>query len=272
MPVLFIRRSDVLRSGGKGKVAVQEGNEAFLKGNKIMPQTIYGTFADPANAERAAGALLDYGVKAEDLSVVANAEYRFKRLTAHDIGPRDQGRLGGEAGSAVLSAPPAPTAAGTTGPEFRTQNVPADSRPIDIDESERIENAAKRGISVTTGQDAAAGAAKGAGIGLGVGVLAGIAALAVPGIGTVAGTGLLASAIGTAIAGAVGTTAGGAIAGGVAGYLKDQGVEGSVADRYNQTVIGGGALLAVSLPSNNVDVATGQALLEKYGASNITNF
>src|SRR5205085_9990716 len=85
---------------------------------------------------------------------------------------------------------------------------------------------AKTGLSTTTPADAGVGAAKGAGIGLGVGVLAALASIFVPGFGLVAGGGALA----TAIAGAVGTTAAGAIAGGVHGYLKDQGVpEGAIA-------------------------------------------
>ena len=39
-----------------------------------MAQTLYASFADAALAEKAAGALLDYGVRQEDISLVANNE------------------------------------------------------------------------------------------------------------------------------------------------------------------------------------------------------
>ena len=37
-----------------------------------MSQTIYASFTDVFQAEKAAGALMDYGVRREDLSLVAN--------------------------------------------------------------------------------------------------------------------------------------------------------------------------------------------------------
>ena len=36
---------------------------------------LYASFADAAMAEKAAGALLDYGVRQEDISLVANDQY-----------------------------------------------------------------------------------------------------------------------------------------------------------------------------------------------------
>jgi hypothetical protein len=165
---------------------------------------LYCTFMDSAQAEKAAGALLDYGARKDDVSVIC----------------------GGLATSAT-----------------------------DLDK------AAKEGISTTTPEDAALGAAKGAGVGLGVGALAGLASLIVPGFGLVIGGGALA----TAIAGLVGATAAGAIAGGMVGYLKDQGVPEHAVLAYVSDLQNGGALLEVVLPSGDVDEIAGQDIVSKYG-------
>jgi hypothetical protein len=176
-----------------------------------MAQRLYVSFADSAQAEQAAGALLDYGAVKEDISIVSD-------------------------------------------------EVGSDGKPVD---AENLDRSAKIGISTTTAEDAGAGAAKGAGIGLGVGVLAGLAALFVPGVGFVYGAGALA----TAIAGAAGVTAAGAVAGGVTGYLKDQGIPEEVVHTYAESVKNGGALLEIDLPSGKVDTETGREIVVKYGGT-----
>ena len=197
-----------------------------------MPH-LYASFADAIQAEKAAGALLDYGVLQEDVSLVAHDEYGKTR--ASNVG---EGRV-------------------------RVYNNDSAAEP-----KSDTENSAKHGISTTTGADAGAGAIKGTGVGLGVGVLASIAALAVPGIGTVLGAGLLASALG-----ATALTAGaGAIAGGVTGYLKDQGVPSDAAQHYHNAVEQGGAFLSINVPSGKVDAATAQEVLGKYGAGNVNSY
>src|SRR5205807_3633374 len=128
---------------------------------------------------------------------------------------------------------------------------------------DRMNTAAKQGISTTTPGDAGAGAAKGAGIGLGVGALVALASMIVPGFGLVMGGGALA----TAIAGAAGATAAGAVAGGVHGYLKDQGVPEDVAAIYDEAYHGGGALIAVTVPSGDIDEMKAREILAKYGAT-----
>lgn len=178
-----------------------------------MAEKLYVAFADRGQAEKAAGALLDYGVRKEDISIVA-----------------DQAQ-----GDAV------------------NPNL------------ESLERAAKVGISTTTGEDAGEGAAKGAGIGLGVGVLAGLASLFIPGVGLVLGGGALATAIGAA----VGTTAAGAVAGGVTGYLKDQGIPEETARNYTTRLENGGAILELILPSGKVDQATGSEIVTKYGGADV---
>lgn len=119
---------------------------------------------------------------------------------------------------------------------------------------------AETGITVTTGEDAMAGAAKGAGVGLGLGVLAALAAIALPGVGLVVGGGALA----IAMAGAASTTAAGAVAGAVTGYLVDQGVNEDDVSRITETVASGGALVSVTVPSQDVSADEVSSILLKY--------
>jgi predicted metal-dependent TIM-barrel fold hydrolase len=55
----------------------------------------------------------------------------------------------------------------------------------------------------------------------------------------------------------------------VAGFLKDQGLDDHAATTYSDTVNGGGALLAVTVPSHKVDEVEARRILDKYGATNI---
>ena len=196
-------------------------------------KTVYASFSDHDLAEKATGALLDHGVRAEDISLVAS-----ERATpnAEDVAVNDDYNT---------------VAVGRTGANYEEQEL-----------------GAKSGLSTTTTADAASGAAKGAGIGLGVGVLAGIAALAIPGFGLVLGGGALA----TALAGAAGGTAVGAVAGGVTGYLKDQGVPDEHIEHYQRSFDTGGAVLAVTTPSNDITSVEIEEVLNKYGATNINAY
>lgn len=171
--------------------------------------TIYAKFSDPQNAEKAGGALLDHGIRAEHISIV------FPNGYVHD------------------SKEP-------TGTE--------------------MENSAKTGISTTTTADAESGAAKGAGIGLAAGTLAALAAVFIPGVGIVLGGGAMALALG----GLAGSTVAGAAAGGVTGYLKDQGVPEDQAVTYHKLVTSGGAMLTVTPTDETTDLGTIEAILRKY--------
>jgi len=123
-----------------------------------------------------------------------------------------------------------------------------------------VKHAVETGISTTTGADAASGAAQGAGIGLGLGAAVALVSLFVPGIGLVIGGGALA----TAIAGAVGTTAAGAVAGGITGYMKDQGFSDGQSLHYVDSFHEGAAILGISVPSGSVDETIVQAIFGKY--------
>jgi len=139
---------------------------------------------------------------------------------------------------------------------------------LDTDDDDDVVENAKSGISTTTSGDAASGAMKGAGVGLGIGALAALASLFIPGFGLVTGGGALAMALGAA----AGTTAAGAVAGGVAGYLVDQGVPEAAAVDYEKALEHGGAIIAVSLPSNDVSRTDAEQILNKYQATNISSY
>jgi uncharacterized membrane protein len=173
---------------------------------------VYATFADPSSAEKAAGALLDHGVRAEDISIVFPEGYAQR--------------------------------------EIHTQN-------------EHGQDKVEHGITTTTGADAAAGSAKGVGAGIVIGALAGLAVLFIPGVGLVLGGGALAMAL----TGAAGTVAAGAVAGGVAGYLKDQGVAEEAVITYCEAIKNGSAMLVLTTPNEKVDEPTIQAIVHKYGGA-----
>lgn len=89
--------------------------------------------------------------------------------------------------------------------------------------------------------DTTEGVISGAAVGGVIGILAGIAALAVPGVGPLFVAGPLASVLTSTAAGA---TAGGA-AGGLAGALQDSGVNERDAAHYEQGLRDGGVVVAV---------------------------
>ena len=124
------------------------------------------------------------------------------------------------------------------------------------------EEVAKHGVTTTTGADAAYGAAKGLTVGAGLGVAGVIASLLIPGVGLVLGAGALATAI-------AGTAAAGAAAGGVMGFLKDQGMGDDVAAAYHARIAAGGSVLALHLPTGDLDERTAESLLVKYDAAGV---
>jgi hypothetical protein len=153
----------------------------------------------------------------------------------------------------------------------QTSGVSRSAEQWDEEADDRDEDpveVAKHGISTTTAADAGSGAITGAGVGLGVGTIAAVASLFLPGIGLVTGGGALA----TAIAGAAATTAAGGVVGGVTGYLKDQGVPDYHAERYHEVVQGGGAMIAVRVPSNDLDRAEVEDVLAKYGGHDFGHY
>ncbi len=199
-----------------------------------MQTHIYASFADPKSAERAAGALLDNGVQASDLTIIQHHSGETNPIPMPVSSPAiaEYQPVGG-----FMDMPPTP-----------------EETLMDA------EDEAKFGISTTTVGDAEIGAFKGAGWGLGLGAVAALAVLFIPGFGLVIGGGALEIALGAT----AGATAAGAVAGAVTGYLKDQGFEDSDAQKYMDIVSGGGAILSLALPSGKVYEPQAWEIISKY--------
>lgn len=142
-----------------------------------------------------------------------------------------------------------------------------EDRNIAAEEERAVETKqeAETGITTTSQDDAAVGATKGAFFGFGLGSIAALAAILIPGVGLIVGGGALA----TALIGAAGATVAGSVAGGVVGYLKDQGVPEEQSQRFSNVYEQGGAILNVSAPSGTVDAAAIEAVLQKYGEASV---
>jgi len=177
-----------------------------------MRVNIYASFNDTAMARDAVGALLDHGVKTEDITLIL--------------------------------------------PVNEDRDLDAET-----DRAEETVAKAETGITTTTQDDAAVGATKGAFFGFGIGSVAALASILIPGVGLIVGGGALA----TALIGAAGATVAGAAAGGVVGYLKDQGVPEEESQRFSNVYEQGGAILNVSAPSGDIDGASIETILNKYG-------
>ena len=134
-----------------------------------------------------------------------------------------------------------------------------ENRPHVIDMNREAPTAVS-GITTTTGSDAAKGALGGAGIGVGLGILLGIAAVAVPGIGWVAGAGMLVAGLAAA------TGAAGSIAGGVFGYLTDLGVPEDKARLLHTHLAAGSPVLSVNVTGRLTEFEI-EEILRKYGAT-----
>ncbi len=218
---------------------------------------------DAAAAERAGRAEVRAGMAGHEADIHGSAA--GAGVGNAGVGNAGVGNAGvGNAGVGNAGVYPTASAVGTAGDLNPLDQGGPDSAASQGDAA----TAAKHGISTTTPEDAGEGAVKGTGIGLGVGILASLAALTIPGVGLVLGGGALAAALG-----ATALTAGaGAIAGGATGYLKDQGIPHEAAERYHGTVAGGGAFLSVNIPSGDVDQATAEAVLSKYGAADVNTY
>ena len=132
--------------------------------------------------------------------------------------------------------------------------------------AEEVEKDAATGITTTTAEDFSKGAVIGGAAGMGLGVLAGLAILFVPGLGLVAGGGALA----TAIAATATTGAAGALVGGLAGYMRDMGVEGEVPDYFEQDYADDYIIVAVTPRADGLTTTEIANLADKYHATRST--
>jgi hypothetical protein len=266
-----------------------------------MAHSIYATFTTEHDAERAAGALLDHGVAAEDVSFVisdpllhptvfhpgAPASGVASTPPADAMPPAAQSLPGTYvadaqrlerqdvrlAASQTAAAPgayarpasaPYPSDVAIMAPNTPQEIVEHESRPHIIDmESDRPQ--AADGVSTTTAGDAAKGAVGGAGIGVGLGILLGIAAVMVPGVGLVAGAGALVAGLAAA------TGVAGGIAGGVYGYLADLGIPPASARLLSDHLQAGGVVLHIEVSGRATEDEI-MGILSKYGATSAQGF
>jgi uncharacterized protein (TIGR02271 family) len=123
------------------------------------------------------------------------------------------------------------------------------------------------GSAGETAESAATGATAGSVLGGALGLLAGIGALAIPGIGPVIAAGPIATALGSTALGAGLGAATGAAAGGLVGALGEAGVPEADAQLYAEGVRRGGALVSARVPDDQADDAV--AIMNRYGAVDI---
>ena len=224
----------------------------------MATQTLYALFQTITDAERAIGALVDHGIPAANVGILARRPAEqlesdrvrnvYTRVSETDGASVD------EPVAAYVSRPGAPPPAAMASTITPTSTA---------DTAENVETVGKQGITTTTPEDAAAGAAVGTGFGLVTGLLAAAAALMIPGVGLVLGGGALAAAVGAAVA----TTAAGAAVGGVTGYLRDMGMPEQAATRVADRLTEGDYLISVAVDTTQYDDI--HQLLLKYNAAGI---
>ncbi len=217
-------------------------------------QTIYALFQDVSDAERAIGALKDHGVADSSIGIAG------RRAAEQDEAGRvreNYTRLSDDGATAEATYAPRP---GALPPAAIADTVTPRSA---VDTAENVSAVGKTGITTTTPQDAAAGAAVGTGVGLLAGLAAAAAAVMIPGVGLVLGGGILAGAFGVAAA----TTAAGAAVGGVAGYLHDMGMPEHAAVHVSDRLREGDYLLTVQVDPVRYDDI--KQILLKYNAAGV---
>ena len=109
------------------------------------------------------------------------------------------------------------------------------------------------------------GAAKGAAIGGGVGALAGLAALAIPGVGPFLALGAVAETLGVVGSAAATSAVVGAAAGGIAGALMKYGVDEEDARYYDKRVSDGGIWVGVDTSHTSADPIVIDRILHEAG-------
>ena len=217
-------------------------------------QTIYALFQDVSDAERAIGALRDHGVPEASIGIAsrrAAEQDETERIRTDYTRLTDDGTTSAATYVPQPGTPPAAAIASTVAPRS------------DVDTAQNVSAIGNLGITTTTPQDAAAGAAVGSGIGLLAGIAAAAAAVMIPGVGLVLGGGILAGAFGVAAA----TTAAGAAVGGVTGYLRDMGMPEHAADNVSDRLREGDYLLTITVDPLRYDEI--KQLLLKYNAAGV---
>lgn len=111
----------------------------------------------------------------------------------------------------------------------------------------------------------ASGAAKGLLAGGGVGAVAGLAALAIPGVGPFIAAGAIAETLGVVGSAAAVSGAVGAAAGGLTGALVDYGISRDHAEHYEQRIKDGAVFVGVAAPGPESEQRAIRAVLHAAG-------
>jgi hypothetical protein len=209
-------------------------------------QAVYGIVNNRNNAERLIQALIDAGVNPQDISILSSQSKDFKEFSSTD--------------------------ASSMGRNWRTEeritDYPAGTKPKGQFQS----NASHKDESRTRGdlgtekrtkmpEGAATGGLTGGIIGGTLGLLAGIGALAIPGLGPFIAAGPLMAALS-------GIGAGGTI-GGIIGALAGAGIPEYEAKRYENRLKEGGILIAVRANNDNLAKRI-KEIFNQHGAEDVS--
>ncbi len=273
-----------------------------------MSHTIYAAFQDAVHAEKAAGALLDHGLKQEDLTILTNHSHQIASWHARQADPMrpelnepSAGRLsvnqpetdalrGHGTGFGPGTQPGMGAGLGGERVDGGLQEIGEAFEGDPINEEYAREDFARRDAAAAGaletesvhweqhpeevakhGITTTTGADAAAGAMAGAGIGLGVGALGALASLFIPGVGLVlgGGALATALAATAGATGAGAAAGAVTGYLKDQGIEERLVADYERVHRDGGVLLAVEVPSGPVTERTALETLEKYGGTQV---
>jgi len=231
-----------------------------------MSHKIYATFDQVTEADRAAGALLDSGVKAERISIVVNEQHMREQDSLRETDmipatPQTFDKLGASGSFDPLENNLRPAPAHIQGTNITDSADSVTNANLNTDHLSHL------GVTTKSIADAAETAKKSALLGLGMGTIAALATLAVPGVGIVIGGGALA----VGVAGLAASASSGSVSGGIVGYLKDQGIPAEAIEAYERAYKDGGAIIQVDLDdeAHRPDIET---LLRQTGAQNVHDY
>jgi predicted phage tail protein len=201
-------------------------------------QAVYGIMGDRTNAEKAIQALIDAGANPQDISILSSQSEEFHEFES-EWAQTELGR------------------------NWRTEERVTDSSGKLS--GEHLTTPSKGGMGTErhtkAPEGATAGGLTGGIIGGVLGLLAGIGALAIPGMGAFIAAGPLMATLS-------GIGAGGTV-GGIIGALAGAGIPEYEAKRYENRLKEGGVLL--SIRANNDDLAKRwKEILKKQGAEDVT--
>ncbi len=241
-----------------------------------MPETIYAAFTNAEQAEQAAQALIQQGVRPDHMSLIVHEHEASK---PHYAPTEEQLKYNAPQtyiGTDGLLDTPDPLGNSSRlhssidgGNISQTDLSP--SVLVDKDGSHQFpaNNADLAGqVERKEISDHVDTVKQSAGLGFGVGALAAAAALAVPGIGWVLGGGALA----VALAGVAASTNSGSMAGGISSFLKDQGVDAEDIAKYQENFNNGGAILAVTLDEDGLPRSEVEQTLRSRGSEHVTRY